>query len=143
MVDLSNADFWIQVGFYVAAISAGIFYYFRAKKKGEAAPPQLMQLFQSQTSMLMEWFFKAVADGVITKEEAQELKAKFTANLDDTLETILRFYLPTEDVIIEPEPVPVPEPVVVEEPVVEEPEVIDEIASEEPPVEEPVEDTPE
>ena len=131
-IDLSNGNFWMQFGFYAAMIIAGIVYYFRAKKKGEVAPPQLMKIFTSQTTMLMEWFWKAIADGVITPEEAEELKTRMKANFEDTIDTIIKLYT---------EKLPIPEeliPVVIIDPVqeVEVPVVEDEIASEEPTEEE-------
>ena len=134
-IDLSNAGFWVQFGVYFAAVIAGVVYYFKKRKAGEIAPPQLMKMFTDQTTMLMQWFWKAIADGVISPEEAEELKVKFKANFDDTINMIIKLYTPTLPIPEELIPEVITDPVV-PEPVIEE-VIVDEIAIEEPP-EEPV-----
>jgi hypothetical protein len=123
-IDLSNAGFWLQFGIYGAAFIAGMIYYFKSKKKGELAPPQLMQMFTNQTTLMMEWFWKAIADGVITKDEAEELKKKLKINFESTIDMIIKLY--TAKI---PEGLDIPE-VTIDPP---EPVSDDEISDEEPP----------
>ena len=126
-VDLSNAGFWLQFGIYAAAFLAGILYYFKKKKAGEVAPPQLMKMFTDQTTMALQWFWKAVADGVITPEEAEELKNKLQLNFETTITSIIKLYTIKLPIDLVPD--------VILDPVVPEIEPIDEeIASEEPPL---------
>lgn len=110
MVDWTQAQFYIQLAVYLGIMIGTAVYVYIRKRKGKDTPPELIALLTGQQAVAIKWFWKAMEDGVITKEEAQELKGLLGQGFNAALEMIIKLYglkpadIPSTDEVTEPIP---------------------------------------
>jgi len=92
MIDWNQAQFFIQLSVYIGIMVGTAVYVYMRKKKGKDSPPELMQLLTGQQEAIIKWFWRVMEDGLITIDEAHELKELVGQGYNSVLNMIISLY---------------------------------------------------
>ncbi len=111
-IDYEQVLFWLWVSIIAGSfIGSAIYVLIRRLQGKDIATPQLISLLKNHNAMTITWLWKALEDGVITKDEADEFMMLATEGFKDILRLIMKTYdkkdmheIDANDKLIIPEP---------------------------------------